>query len=193
MTEPAHERKLTHASLPHARGMGMPESMGRHAGPAHPGTLTGAREQLGERGIGQRLAAAPAMAADEEKEGGASVTRALERHVVGDRSERRRFVQVDDALAASLGAHPARMVLAMAHDDAPAAVGNILELEAERLAGPQTTVEHETDEREIASTAQRREDGRDLLVGQRPWHLAYRPYGERAPDRRGARDALEEG
>src|SRR5919107_135023 len=80
-----------------------------------------AREQLGERGIGQRLAAAPAMAADEEKEGGASVARALERHVVGDRGERGRFVQVDDALAASLGAHPARMVLAMAHDNALAA------------------------------------------------------------------------
>ena len=49
------------------------------------------------------------------------------------------------------------------------------------------------DEREIASTAQRRKDGRDLLAGQWPWHLAHRPYGERAPDRRGVRDALEEG
>jgi hypothetical protein len=99
-----------------------------------PRTLTRPREQLCQRVVAERLQPPPAAAADQKQIGRLGAGRTLAHDVVADRGERRRLVEIDDALAPRLGAHALEMIIATAHHDAATAIGDVLQADTERLA-----------------------------------------------------------
>lgn len=106
MPKPAHKSELAHATFPHARRVRVPTGVRGHPGLAHTGPLACAGEELGKRGIGERLGLACATAAHEEEVGAAGVARALGGDIISDRGKRGRLMQVNDALAPTLARTP---------------------------------------------------------------------------------------
>jgi hypothetical protein len=60
------------------------------------------------------------------------------------------------------------MVVALAHRDAAASVGDVTELEAQHLAGPQPAVEHQQENRQIAQCGQTGKKRIDVPRRHRP-------------------------
>jgi hypothetical protein len=72
-------------------------------------------------------------------------------------------MQVHNVLRARLGSSTARMIVPVAHGDASPAVGDIGQMEAEHLTGPQAAIEHQTHHGKITPGAQLQQQPRDLL------------------------------
>lgn len=193
MAQPALQGQLAHAQLPHARRVRVAQAVRRDPGRADAGTRAGAGEQANERGVGQRLAAAPALAADQEQQRARGVGGPLGHDIGTDRLQRRRLVQVHHALGARLLPHAPGMVLAVADGHAPPAVGDIAQVQPERLAGPQAAIEHQAHQREVPPAPERAQQGRDLALVQRPRQAPDRFDQQRAPGLGRAGDAGQEG
>ena len=76
----------------------------------------------------------------------------------------------------------------MPDEHAAAPVLDVLKVEVEHLSGPQPALEHEEEHRPVTERAQRAEQCRDLVAGERPGQALRRadpqdaPHGPR-PDR----------
>jgi hypothetical protein len=81
----------------------------------------------------------------------------------------------------------------MAHGDASAAVGDVAQVQSERLARAQAAVEHQAHQRQVAPAAQRAQQRRDLVGVERPRQALDRLDAQGAPGRLLAGDAGQEG
>jgi hypothetical protein len=61
-------------------------------------------------------------------------------------------MQVHHSLGARLRARTTRMVVTPSNHDPPTAVSDIANLQAQDLSGPQPSIQHQADERDIPST-----------------------------------------
>ena len=114
-------------------------------------------------------------------------------HVAIDRVQGARLVQIHDPLVAGLRPGPARVVVAFADRHPPAAVGNVVQLQAQHLAWPQPAVEHQQEHRKVPQARQTGQQRVDVLAAHRsgqpqresdPHRAAYRLLPARCADER---------
>jgi len=132
----------------------MPQGVGSHPCLADASALTGPCKQPYQSVVPEGLATPPTSTADEENQRRLGLARSLGQHLSAKRSQRLRFVQLDDAFDTGLRAHALRMVSPMPHDDATTSVGDILQGEAKGFARAETALKHQQYECPIAQAAE---------------------------------------
>ena len=150
MPEPALQGQLSHAGFPHAGGVGMSQRMRCDAGRFDPGAFRRSREGFCQRGIGQGLRPPRAVSADEKDERRLCLAGTVTHDIGADGIEGLPVMEVDDTLDARLSACPFRVVSATSNGHAPPPIGDILEMQTERFAWPQPTVQHQQHKGAIA-------------------------------------------
>jgi hypothetical protein len=103
--------------------------------------------------------------------------------VTVDRVQGAWLVQVDHSLVAGLRSGTARMIVAFADGDAAAGVGDVVQLQAQHLAGPQPTIEHQQKDRQVAHRGNAGQQRLDILDRHRPREPQRKPHPHRATHR----------
>jgi hypothetical protein len=140
--EPLLQRQLAHAALPHRGGVGVPQRAWGLVRRSDAEPVQPAGEPARDGLIAQRLAPAGTAAADQEHERALRIQWAFVQHVAVDRVQGARLVQVHHPLVTCLRTGAARMIVTPAHRNPAAAVGNVVQLQAQHLARTQPAVEH---------------------------------------------------
>src|ERR1022692_1254487 len=143
MTQPLLQCQLTHARVPHPRGMRMSQRVRRNPRLMDAGAAARSRKQFREGRIAQRLGSTLATTADQKQEWAATIRRSVCDHILVEGGEGCRLVEIDDALESRLCPHALRMIVAASDDNATMSIADILELERQHFAGTQPTVQHQ--------------------------------------------------
>jgi len=85
------------------------------------------------------------------------------------------------------------VVLAVAYGHAPPAIGDIVQVKPECLAGAQAALEHQAHQRQVTPAAQGAQQGRNLTLVERPWQTPDCLDLQRAAARGLAGNAGQEG
>ena len=141
-----------------------------HPCPAAASALTGPCKQPYQSVVPQGLASPPTTTANKEHQRRLGLARSLGQHVGAKSSQRLGLEQVHDALETGLRAYALRMVSPMPHDDSTTSISDILQVEAKRFTGSETTLQHQQYQRPIAQAAQLLEQRLHLNIIQRSRH-----------------------
>jgi hypothetical protein len=121
--------------------------------------------------------------ADQEHQLAVSVDGTLVHQVGAEHGQRLGLMQVDHALEPGLGAGALRVVVAVAYDDPPPSVGDVLQMNAEDLPRTQATLEHEQHDGAVTESPQLRQQSLDLGLVQRTRHSLDGLDADTATDR----------
>ena len=152
-----------------------------------------AGEEPDQRRVRQRLAAARTGPADQEHELTGRLQRPFVQDVAADGVQGAGLEEVHDPFLAGLLADAARVVVAFSDRDTSMAVGDVLEMQAQHLAGAQTAVEHEQHHGQVPQPGEAVDQRRQLGVAHRSRQAGREAYSHRAPDRDLAAGAAGEG
>src|ERR1022692_2120692 len=128
MTQPLLQCQLTHARVPHPRGMRMPQRVRRNPRLMDAGAAACSRKQFREGRVAQRFGSTLATTADQKHEWAAGIAWPVRDHILVEGGEGCRLVEVHDALEPRLRPHSLRMVVAASDDNAAMSIADVLEL-----------------------------------------------------------------
>jgi hypothetical protein len=92
-------------------------------------------------------------------------------------------MQVDHALVTGFGPGAPGVVVAVAYDHPATTIGDVFQVQAEDLTGPQPALQHEQHDRPVAAASQLLQQGLDVGVAHRPRNPLDRLDPDRAADR----------
>ena len=124
------------------------------------------------------------FATDQEEDRRVGILRPFVHDIGAHRFERRRFMQINDALGSRLAADPTRMIEADPDRNASSAISQVGEMNAEHFTRTKATIEHQTDYREITSATHLFDQTIDLFVQHGAWQAMNLPEPHGAAGRR---------
>jgi len=133
--------------------------------------------------VAQRFAPASPGAANKEHERAGGVERAFVQHVAVDCVQRARLMQIHHPLVPGLRPGAPRVVITLADRDSPTPVGDVVQLQAQHLAGTQPPIEHQQEDRQIPQCGETGQQRTDVPCTHRPRQPQRQPHPDRPAHR----------